>query len=462
MEDKNHQVANQVEAELLSTIGQKYKNEKIWIGVLTLISLFGVGAWIYQLKQGLGVTGMRDYVSWGLYIALLFFFVGISLVGALISSVLRFTGTKWRYPLIRIAEAVTLSAILFAGVMPVLDMGHPERLYFLVTHGRIQSPILWDVLAIATYFTGSLIFFYLPLVPDLALMRDKLTGISKFRVWLNKFMAINWTGTPRQHKLLKRGMAIISIVVLPCAISVHTISAWLIALTMRTGWSTSLMGPYFVFGALMAGAAMIILVMANIRYGYHLQHYIGHKHFNYLGMLLLGLTAFYLYLNINKYGVPAFVGEKAEVEYLQDLMFGHFAFAFWFVIIAGLIIPIIILSIGKLRNQIRWVVIAAILVMGGAIINRYLIVIPNMLHPLVPIQHAIPGYATYSPTWVEWAIGAAGFSGLTLLIILLFKAFPVITIWETMEGVEHDGQEVIGLEYMDNPKLAPRYENYEG
>ncbi len=461
MDIHNSQIARQVEAELLSTIGKKYRNERIWVVVLTIISLFGVGAWIYQLKRGLGVTGMRDYVSWGLYIALLFFFVGISLIGALVSSVLRFTGTKWRYPLIRIAEAVTLSAILFAGVMPVLDMGHPERLYFLVTHGRIQSPILWDVLAIATYFTGSLIFFYLPLVPDLALMRDKLVGISKFRVWLNRFMAINWHGTPRQHKLLKRGMAIISIVILPCAISVHTISAWLIAMTMRTGWNTSIMGPYFVFGALMAGAAMMILVMANIRYGYHLQHYIGHKHFNYLGMLLLGLTAFYLYLNINKYSVPAFIGEKPEVEYLNDLMFGHYGLQFWFVMIVGLVIPIILLSFKKLRNSIAWVVTAAILVMAGALVNRYLIVIPNMLHPFVPIQHALPGYNTYSPTWVEWAISLAGFTGFTLFIILLFKPFPVITIWETMESVVEVGEDEVGLEDMSNPKLAPRYENYE-
>jgi molybdopterin-containing oxidoreductase family membrane subunit len=142
-------------------------------------------------------------------------------------------------------------------------------------------------------------------------------------------------------------------------------------------------------------------------------------------------------------------------------MFGHFAFLFWFVIIAGLIIPIVILSIGKLRDQIPWVVTAAILVMGGAIVNRYLIVIPNMLHPFVPIQHALPGYATYNPTWVEWAISAAGFTGFTLFIILIFKPFPVITIWETIEGVTQEGHEEVGLEYMDNPKLAPRYENYE-
>ncbi|MEI6815320.1 MAG: NrfD/PsrC family molybdoenzyme membrane anchor subunit [Bacteroidota bacterium] len=461
MEHNNQKLVEQVERELLSTIGQKYKNERFWIGLLTVISLFGVGAWIYQLKRGLGVTGMRDYVSWGLYIALLFFFVGISLIGALVSSVLRFTGTKWRYPLLRIAEAVTLSAILFAGVMPVLDMGHPERLYYLVTNGRIQSPILWDVLAIATYFTGSLIYFYLPLVPDLALMRDKLTGISKFRVWLNKFMAINWTGTPLQHKLLKRAMGIISVVILPCAISVHTISAWLIAMTMRTGWNTSIMGPYFVFGALMAGCAMMILVMALLRNGYRLQHYLGHTHFDKLGMLLLALTAFYLYLNINKYGVPAYNMEKDEKEFLDDLMFGRYKIPFWFVQIGGLVIPIILLSFKKIRSSIRYIVPVAALVMVGAIVNRYLIVVPNMLHPFVPIQHPLPGYDSYNPTWIEWAISTAGFTGFILFIILLFKPFPVITIWETMESVEKNGVDEVGLEYMSNQKYAPRYENYE-
>ncbi|MEO5570532.1 MAG: NrfD/PsrC family molybdoenzyme membrane anchor subunit [Bacteroidia bacterium] len=440
----------QIETELLSTVGKRFKGQTTWITVLSLIVLAGIICWIIQLREGLVVTAMRDYVSWGIYISLLFFFVGISLIGALVSSVLRFSGAKWRYPLTRIAEAITLSAVFFAGFMPVLDMGRPERLLFLITHGRIQSPILWDVVAIATYFFGSLIFFFLPLIPDVALMRDRLTDAPKWKNKLYKILAVGWNGNYLQRKYLKQGIKIMSIVILPLAISVHTVSAWLISMTMRPGWNTSIMGPYFVFGALMAGCAIMIIMMAILRRGYHLQHYLSHSHFSKLAMLLLALTCTYLYFNISKYGVPAYKMQGDEKDLLNDLFSGNNSISFWAVQIFGLIIPIIMLSFQKLRNSIKWTVVVSSFVLIGALLNRYLIVIPNMLHPFVPIQNAPAGYATYFPTLIEWTISAASIAGFVLVMILLFKPFPIVTIWETVEGVEKSGDEVIGLENMSN------------
>ncbi|OQP60152.1 hypothetical protein A3860_34290 [Niastella vici] len=452
--DKLHQeIKNSIQRELLSTVGRRYRRETFWVLFLAMICVGGTIAWIIQLRKGLGVTAMRDYASWGLYISLLFFFVGVSLIGALVSSVLRFSGAKWRYPLIRIAEAVTLSSIFFAGFMPVLDMGRPERLYFLITHGRIQSPILWDVVAIATYFIGSVIYFYLPLIPDMAIMRDKLTDAPPRRRKIFRFLAMGWEGNHRQKYFLKKAMNIMSVVILPVAVSVHTISAWLIALTLRPGWNTSIMGPYFVFGALMAGCAIMILIIAKLRHGYRLEHYLTPKHFSNLGMLLMALTVFYLYLNLNKYGVPAFKMAKDERGLLNDLFFGHNALLFWFTMIAGLVIPVIMLSIKKLRQSIRWVVFASLLVLLGALINRYLIVTPNMLHPFIPIQHAQPGFTIYNPTVIEWTITASSLAGFVLLIILLFKLFPVITMWEVIEGVEKNGEEQVGIEDLSNLQI---------
>ena len=457
MQIHNHDIKEKVENELLATVGHRYRQETFWVPFLALICVGGTVAWIIQLRKGLGVTAMRDYVSWGLYISLLFFFVGVSLIGALVSSVLRFSGAKWRYPLIRIAEAVTLSAIFFAGFMPVLDMGRPERLYFLVTHGRIQSPILWDVVAIATYFIGSVIYFYLPLIPDVAMMRDKITDAPKWRKKIWRWMAMGWEDNLLQRRLLKKAMAIMSVVILPVAVSVHTISAWLIAFTLRSGWNTSIMGPYFVFGALMAGAAIMILIIAKLRHGYRLEHYLTPVQFSRMAMLLLALTVFYLYLNINKYGVPAFKMAKDEKAVLEDLFYGKNAFLFWFTQVAGLIIPIIMLSFKKIRHSIKAVVIAAVLVLLGALINRYLIVVPNMLHPFVPIQHAQPAYATYNPTLIEWTITASSLAGFLLLIILLFKPFPVITMWEVIEEVEKRGEKEIGVEDIVNLQNLPSH-----
>lgn len=455
MEKLNPEIRNQIENELLGTVGRRYRQETFWVIFLGLVCAGGTIAWIIQLRKGLGVTAMRDYVSWGLYISLLFFFVGVSLIGALVSCVLRMSGAKWRYPLIRIAEAVTLSAIFFAGFMPVLDMGRPERLYFLITHGRIQSPILWDVVAIATYFIGSVIYFYLPLIPDLAIMRDKLTDAPKWRRKMWRWMAMGWEDNLLQRRLLKKAMLILCIVILPVAISVHTISAWLIAFTLRPGWNSTIMGPYFVFGALMAGTAIMILIIAKLRHGYRLEHYLTPKHFNNLAKILLALTAFYLYLNINKYGVPAFKMAKEEKAVLEDLFYGKNAFLFWFTQVVGLVIPIIILSFKKIRQSIKWVVAASVMVLLGALVNRYLIVVPNMLHPFVPIQHTQHGYATYNPTLIEWTITASSLAGFVLLIILLFKPFPVITMWEVIEEVEKRGEKEIGVENIANLQNIP-------
>lgn len=440
---------HQIEAELLSTVGRKYKRETLVIAVLSLIVIAGTIAWIIQLRYGLVVTAMRDYVSWGIYISLLFFFVGISLIGALVSSALRFSGAKWRYPLTRIAEAITLSAVFFAGFMPVLDMGRPERLYFLITHGRLQSPILWDVVQIATYFFGSLLFFYLPLIPDAALMRDRLTNLPKWKKKFYKIIAAGWEGNFLQRKFLNRGIKIMSIVILPVAVSVHTISAWLISMTLRPGWNTSIMGPYFVFGALMAGCAIMIIIMSILRNGYNLQHYLSHRHFSKLAMLLLALTCTYLYFNINKYGVPAYKMQGDEEDLLNDLLFGRHAVLFWVTQIFGLIVPIIMLSFRKIRDSIRWVVFVSWLVLICALVNRYIIVIPNMMHPFIPIQNAPAGYATYFPTLIEWLVSGAAMAGFVLVMILFFKAFPIVTIWETEEGVEKAGDDAIGLENMN-------------
>lgn len=452
MEKLNPDIQNQIEYELLGTVGRRYRNETFWIIFLGLITAGGTIAWIIQLRKGLGVTAMNDYVSWGLYISLLFFFVGVSLIGALVSCVLRMSGAKWRYPLIRIAEAITLSAIFFAGFMPVLDMGRPERLLFLITHGRIQSPILWDVVAIALYFIGSAIYFYLPLIPDLAIMRDKITDAPKLRKKIWRWMAVNWENNLLQRRMLRKAMIILCIVILPLAISVHTVSAWLIAMAQRPGWNSTIMGPYFVFGALMAGTAIMILVIAKLRHGYRLEHYLTPVHFNHLSKILLALTAFYLYLNINKYGVPAYSMHKEEKILLNDLFYGRFSIVFWFTQIAGLVIPIIMLSFKKVRTSIKGTVSAAILVLLGALTNRFIIVVPNMLHPYVYVKYSQP---VYNPTLIEWLITASSLAGFLLVIILLFKLYPVITIWEVKEEMEKHGEPIIPQNINQSQILPP-------
>ncbi len=183
-----------IEADLLHPLAPLGVRGRIFISVLALVFVWGVFAWVIQLVYGLRVTAMRDHVSWGIYVATFVFFIGISHVGALMSAILRLTGADWRRPITRMAESITFASLFFGGLMPVLDMGRPDRLPNLILHGRIQSPILWDIICISTYLAGSTLFLYLPMVPDIALLRDRLAGVAGWRHRLYRFLSLRSSG----------------------------------------------------------------------------------------------------------------------------------------------------------------------------------------------------------------------------------------------------------------------------
>ncbi len=191
---------------------------KLWIALLLIVFLIGCYAYYIQLKYGLKVTAMRDYASWGLYISNFIFFVAISLVGALISSVLRLTNFTWYRPITRIAEIIAVSAILFAGLIIIVDMGRPDRVLHLFIYGRIQSPIVWDVIVVSTYLVTSLLFLYLPLLPGIALCRDQLTEKPRWQRWMYKVLALGWKGNHSQWHIMKKSISIICILIIPLAI----------------------------------------------------------------------------------------------------------------------------------------------------------------------------------------------------------------------------------------------------
>ena len=253
---------------------------KIWTWGLIIMVLVGLYNYIQQLRYGLIVTDMRDFTSWGIYISNFVFFVAISLVGSLVSAILKLNNVHWRTPLVRIAEIIAVAAITFAALIIIVDMGRPERFWHLFVYGRIQSPIMWDVIVISTYFTISLLLLYIPTLPDIALMRDRLVDIPKWRKFLYRFLALNWRGTKQQYKIMNRMVAILAVLIIPLALSIHTVTSWLFATTFRAGWDSTNFGPYFVSGAFMVGAAAVIAVMYVLRDHYHLQKYITTKHFD--------------------------------------------------------------------------------------------------------------------------------------------------------------------------------------
>src|SRR5574341_804644 len=301
-----------------------YWGRGMYLVIVTLgaVVAFGVFAYFLQLRDGLAVTGMRDTVSWGLYITNFVFFIGISHVGALLSSILRLTGAAWRHPITRMAEAITFAALLMGAIMPFVDLGRPERALNLITHGRLQSPILWDIVSITTYLAGSTLFLLLPLIPDLALLRDKLTHAPRWRRWLYRMLALGWRGTPDQHVRLERAMNTMAVLILPIAVMVHTVVSWIFAMTLRPGWNSTIFGPYFVAGALASGAASVVLAMAVFRRIYRLEKFITIQHFKNMMALVLVLDLVDLYFNLSEYSTTGYKMQLSEKGLLLELFTG--------------------------------------------------------------------------------------------------------------------------------------------
>ncbi len=408
---------------------------KIWVAALIVICLIGTFAYIRQLSRGLIVTSMRDYASWGIYISNFVFFVAISLVGSLITAVLRLTNVHWSTPLTRIAEIIAVSAITFASIIIIVDMGRPDRFYNLFLHGRLQSPIIWDVIVITTYFFISLLLLYFPLLPDFNIMlqakKEAGNRLNKMYAFLGSF----WKNTPKQIKISRRSINILSITIIPVAFAIHTVTSWLFATTYRPGWDSTNFGAYFISGAFLVGAGAVLVAMYIFRVAYKLEKYITLSHFDRMGKIVVMLALLYMYFNVNEFLVPAFKMKKTDADHLLGLFTGEYAGVFWFAISTSMFLPILILVNRKGRRPFPGF-IAGSLVVVGSWFKRYLIVTPTLLHPFLPMRDVPASYRHYFPSWEEWAIAAGSLAGMVLIITFFARIFPIIPIQETIEETE--------------------------
>jgi Ni/Fe-hydrogenase subunit HybB-like protein len=421
-----------MENDLTWHIPTRTRTFKLWMLFLLIVVAIGFFAYYRQLRYGLIVTAMRDYTSWGIYISNFVFYVALSLVGSLVSSILRLSKASWATPLNRISEMVAVGAIICASIIIIVDMGRPDRFLFLFLYGRIQSPIVWDVIIISTYLVISFLLLYIPLLPDIALLRDRLKDIPRWQQKFYRIISLNWQGKPEQYKSMKKLSAILMILVIPVAFAIHTITSWLFATTWRPGWDSTNLGPYFVSGAFMLGCAGIIVAMYFIQKYLKLEEYITEKHFDNMGKLLVLLSLVYLYFNINEYLGPSFKMVGVEGEHITELFTGAYAPMYWFVQVIGLILPILVLLFRRMRTPFPMLIIS-LLVIVGAWLKRFLIVIPSLQHPYLPIQGVDESYLHYFPTWEEWAINSANVAGVLLIVTILIKLFPAIPIWEIAE-----------------------------
>jgi len=418
---------------------------RFWGSVVVLGALVAVGlyAYIYQLQRGLWVTGLNQKVSWGFYIINCVFFIGISYGGAMTSAILRLTNAKWRAPLTRLAEATAVAALLVGAVYPLIDLGRPDRILNLLRYPQVGSPVVWDVVAISTYLVASLVFLYLPLIPDVAIARDMLrASAGRVRRTLYRALALGWRGTRSQERALRRGIGIMAVLIIPLAVSVHSVLAWVFAVTVRGGWHSTIFAPLFVLAAMLSGVAAVILVVAALRAAYGLGRFITAMHFRYLSYLLIALGAGYLYFMVSEYLTEGYVAEETSGPVLEALFVGQFAPAFWAFTIGGLLLPLVLAALPG-RFPIARACAASILVVAGMWLKRFLIVVPGVAAPIMPWD-----WGRYAPTWVEIAITIGSAAAIPLLLIVFFRFFPVMSV--------HEAEEVEGPREA-RPALVPAF-----
>jgi len=423
----------------------------------TLLIMAILGAWVIfsrQILYGLGVTGLNQPVVWGFYIVNFVFFIGISHAGTLISAILRLSNAEWRRPITRMAEVITVVVLAIGGFHPILDLGRPERALNIFTAGRLQSPLLWDVSAITAYFMASTVYLYIPMIPDIALLRDRGARPR----WLYAFMAWGWQGTPQQRKVLDRAVSIMMVLVIPVAISVHTVISYIFAMTLQPGWHSTIFGPYFVVGAIFSGIAALMMVMITLRRVFHLERYLKQIHFDHLSKLLLVMSLLWFYFTFSEYLTAFFGNEPSEMRVFYYKFTGPYAPYFWGMVVCNFLIPVVILSFRRLRT-IPGIFIASLAVVIGMWLERLNIVVPSLANPRLPYPAGF-----YIPSLVEWVMFAGGIASLMLGFVLFARFFPLISIWEIQEGREESiSHTTERLEhYLPDPAPTTRPEAAEG
>ncbi|HLA98856.1 MAG TPA: NrfD/PsrC family molybdoenzyme membrane anchor subunit [Anaerolineales bacterium] len=426
------------EAVLFKPMEKTGRGFYLVVSILGLILAWAAFAYSRQLAIGLDVTGLNRPVYWGLYITNFVFFIGISHAGTLVSAILRVFGAEWRRPITRAAEAITVFALVLGTGNIMIDMGRPDRLLNILRYGRFQSPLVWDVVSLSIYLTASLTYLYLPLIPDLAILRDR-PSLPRWRQWLYTKLSLGWTGTEVQKHRLERLIGIMAVLIIPIAVSVHTVVSWVFAMTVQPMWHSTIFGPYFVIGAIFSGIATLIIVMAILRRSFKLYSYITDQHFSNLGLLLLVFAFLWAYFTFSEYLTEFYGNEPAGMRVLFAKLTEEFSPLFWAMWLFNFVVPFVMLSNRRTRT-VRGTILTSILINIGMWLERYNIVVPTLTRPRLPSP-----VSSYLPTWTEWSVLLGSFALFAMLYVVFSKVFPIISIWEVREGGEIAARQAPGV-----------------
>ena len=407
-----------------------------WIafGITLLATLWGVWAIWVTLRDGIGAWGLNKSVGWAWDITNFVWWIGIGHAGTLISAVLLLFRQQWRVAINRSAEAMTIFAVLQASIFPILHLGRPWLLHFNLPipnqYGSLwdnfNSPLLWDVFAIATYFSVSLVFWWVGLLPDFAMLRDR--ALKPFQKKIYSLLSFGWSGRAKDWQRMEETMLLLAGIATPLVISVHTIVSFDFATSVVSGWHTTIFPPYFVAGAIFSGFAMVSLLLIILRKVCKLEAYITLKHIELMNtvMLVAGSIVAVAYLT------EFFMAMRSHSEFEQYVFHnratGAYAWAFWTMIICNIVLPQL-LWFKKLRRSITFSVCVALVVCVGMWFERFVIIVTSLHRGYLPSS-----WTMFSPTWVDIGIFVGTLGFFFLLFLLYARSFPMIAQAEVKGG----------------------------
>ena len=394
--------------------------------------LFFVAPWIYQIIVGVGAAGMNRNAMWGTYLSNFIFWIGLSHSGTLLSAVLHITQSDWRKSIYRSAEAMTLFSLMTAAMFVMVHVGRVWFVHWtfpfpnpMELWPNFRSPLMFDVMAIVTYLTASSIFIYMGSLPDFAAVRDRSTGLRR-RIYA--VMCFGWRGTAHEWHTLGWAYTFFAVLVIPLAVSVHSIVSWDFAMSTVPGLHQTIFAPYFVCGAIYSGTAGIVTVMWMLRKFMGFGRYIGQLHIDNLSKLLLVLSLIWTYINICEMFTGWYSGTSYEYEaILYRIKDGPFAWLYWEMITFCALVPLALFS-RRIRTNWNVMLVISILINIGMLTERFVIVASSLPRKFLPDV-----FGVYFPSLVEISITVGSFAIFTTLFLIFVKVFPAVSIYEVKE-----------------------------
>ncbi len=391
----------------------------------------GFGAWIFQVWKGIGVTGLMSPVGWGAYITTFVFWVGIAHSGTLISAILFLFRAPWRQSIYRAAEAMTVFAVMTAGLFPLLHMGRIWHGYWQIPYPNsrflwpnFRSPLVWDVFAVTTYFTVSAVFFYLGTIPDLAAARDAAKGLRKK---LYKVISLGWRGTDREWHHFGKAYIFLAALATPLVLSVHSVVSWDFAVAIVPGWHATIFAPYFVAGAIFSGIAMVITLTVPLRKVFGLEAYLTTKHYDAMAKLCLMTSLIVFYAYLSEFFMAWYSGEEVERAAFWARLFGPYWWATWTMLVCNGFVPVM-LWFKRVRYSIPALFAISIFVNIGMWFERYVIIVTSLHHEYEPFA-----WGLYRPSGIEMTIVLGSFCWFGFWFLLFTRLLPPVAIAELKE-----------------------------